>query len=1411
MLIINQLKLNKMKKNLTLFLLINFNLVINSQTLISNQPSFYVSGTGSLPSNPSQLFDGNLTTPAQLPGSYSGCCSPARTSSGVIDNTFSSQCMNWNLQKGYFASGSEMILDVQRTIINSKVILKACGLASGCITRPSALACSNTYCSTYSGSCLGGLGTGYTSFQFNTPSSSTFQIQIFTGASVFGPWQQIKDTSLVISGQNIDFSIPIDNKASRFFRIYFPSIQAFTQTINATYKINSTPPYDRYYNWNCSQTVNSLSIGEIEFYESSPLITSSTSNPLINGECVTLTAAASGETYLWSTGEITQSITVCNSGTYTCQVTNTSFTGNQDYTASLNVSTIGAQDNWSGPNGEVYTIHRNGNSVYYGGDFNAVGPVTGSSAQISEISGAANITMPRVYGTVNVTLPDGNGGWYIGGTFNRVGNYNTVSNLAHINANGSVDLNFKPVPNGAVYTLAMYGSNLYVGGEFTTIKGLVNNYIAKIDKANGTPLFWNAYCNNTVRTMQLYADKIILGGNFTSIGGATRNYLGVLDTTYLQVTTWAPNPNAAVYKLLVNGTKLYVGGDFTNISGVAKGRGAGYTLPGFTIDPYDFAANNRIHDFAFYNNVLYTAGKFTTIGGAARNYIAGLNYLNVLANSFNANADSTVYSLSVLNGNLIAGGSFSNIGGAPRSRLASLNVSSGAANAWNPNVVGIKGTNYNVLSLATNSTNIFAGGTFCIVGASARNNVAAVDATTGSLLPFDANTNNIVRSVYADGNYLYMGGDFTTVNGSINKNRIAQVNGTTGIATGWNPNADGSVNALALSGTNLFVGGAFANIGGGARAKIASLSTLTGGASAFNPTANNNINALTTSGDTLFIGGVFTTIGGQTRNRVAAYRISTSGLLSIDPNANNTVNALAVKGNKLYIGGNFTSISNTAINSLAEFNVTTNNITSLNTGIANTTTVNALATADSSLYSGGGFSYANCGQTIDNAAVIKTLSNRVSFWIPQPDDIVRVIYLAPDKAYIGGKFKVIQRRYQPFFATTDLFNSGNPPTVASISSTTACVNETITITGTGFTGVTSVSVGSNSVPFTVVSSTIITITPSVAVTGAVNISNTLGNATGNQTLTVNALPIASLTTSGSATFCQGNSLVLNANTGVGLTYQWKNNGTIISAATLSSYTASVAGNYAVTITNNNNCSATSNTINVTVYATPTLAVSNATICSGNSANIAATGATTYSWNTGATTSSISVTPTTTSNYIVIGTTNGCANTNTVSVTVNQLPIVNLGSIQSPLCVNNSSVSLSGTPLGGVFAGIGVSGASFNPAISGAGTFTINYTYTDANNCSAAAIQSVNVSLCTGIIELDSDTISIFPNPASTEITITSPIKFTSVKIVNSIGQIVQETKYNNTVSVVELTKGIYFLQLFNENGNLIMVKKFIKE
>jgi hypothetical protein len=82
-------------------------------------------------------------------------------------------------------------------------------------------------------------------------------------------------------------------------------------------------------------------------------------------------------------------------------------------------------------------------------------------------------------------------------------------------------------------------------------------------------------------------------------------------------------------------------------------------------------------------------------------------------------------------------------------------------------------------------------------------------------------------------------------------------------------------------------------------------------------------------------------------------------------------------------------------------------------------------------------------------------------------------------------------------------------------------------------------------------------------------------------VTVNALPTATITPATATTFCQGGSVVLNANTGAGLTYQWFNNTVAIGGATSSSYTANASGSYTVVVTNNSNCSATSSGINVT--------------------------------------------------------------------------------------------------------------------------------------------------------------------------------------------------------------------------------------
>ena len=74
-------------------------------------------------------------------------------------------------------------------------------------------------------------------------------------------------------------------------------------------------------------------------------------------------------------------------------------------------------------------------------------------------------------------------------------------------------------------------------------------------------------------------------------------------------------------------------------------------------------------------------------------------------------------------------------------------------------------------------------------------------------------------------------------------------------------------------------------------------------------------------------------------------------------------------------------------------------------------------------------------------------------------------------------------------------------------------------------------------------------------------------------LTVNALPDATVTAASDTEFCNGGSVELQAP--AGLSYVWNKDGAAISpAATGSTYTASLAGDYTVTITDTNSCSST---------------------------------------------------------------------------------------------------------------------------------------------------------------------------------------------------------------------------------------------
>ena len=89
--------------------------------------------------------------------------------------------------------------------------------------------------------------------------------------------------------------------------------------------------------------------------------------------------------------------------------------------------------------------------------------------------------------------------------------------------------------------------------------------------------------------------------------------------------------------------------------------------------------------------------------------------------------------------------------------------------------------------------------------------------------------------------------------------------------------------------------------------------------------------------------------------------------------------------------------------------------------------------------------------------------------------------------------------------------------------------------------------------------------------------------------------------------------------------------------------------------------------------------------------------------------------------------NGCVNFTTTTVVVNPLPVVSFDAI-GPFCSNAASVVLSGSPAGGSFSGVGVTGNEFNPSVAGPGTWVLTYTYTNENGCTNSASISVVVNM-----------------------------------------------------------------------------------
>ena len=157
-----------------------------------------------------------------------------------------------------------------------------------------------------------------------------------------------------------------------------------------------------------------------------------------------------------------------------------------------------------------------------------------------------------------------------------------------------------------------------------------------------------------------------------------------------------------------------------------------------------------------------------------------------------------------------------------------------------------------------------------------------------------------------------------------------------------------------------------------------------------------------------------------------------------------------------------------------------------------------------------------------------------------------------------------------------------------------------------------------------------------------------------------------------------------------------------------------------------------------------------------------------------------------------------SDTETQTITINDLPNVSVSSPLSQVCNTDGSFSLSGSPSGGTFVGPGMNGSNFNPSTAGVGTHTITYSYTDANGCSAADQVIIMVDNCVGIGQIDLDQLTLYPNPNEGRFTISKRIVGAQIKIFSIEGKLVYSdlmTEQNDWIDMSHAESGVYMMKV----------------
>ncbi len=315
--------------------------------------------------------------------------------------------------------------------------------------------------------------------------------------------------------------------------------------------------------------------------------------------------------------------------------------------------------------------------------------------------------------------------------------------------------------------------------------------LAQTAPLDAIPNLWVA--DNTVRSMDVVGDTLYLGGDFEYVGPPTGN-LAVLgkttgepDLSSLRFDAVDFNSQGIRAVVLDGEGGHYVGGTFRFVSGeqqynLAHVLADGTLDPGFRPDPVvdaDPFPSGSVSSLVLEGGVLYVGGEFDTVAGAPRQNLAALDAntgaVLPLQATFAYPSEPayvpSVWTILVQGSALYVGGIFTEVSGQPRSGIVALDAATGTVLPWradltdeNPNFFAFP------YALAAGST-LYLSGFFDFVRGQARDGIAEVtlaDPVTGAggeptlWAPVEPGPNSLYSfDLLVSGSFVYGAGSYS--------------------------------------------------------------------------------------------------------------------------------------------------------------------------------------------------------------------------------------------------------------------------------------------------------------------------------------------------------------------------------------------------------------------------------------------------------------------------------------------------------------------------------------------------------------------------------------------------------------------------------------------------------------------------